>query len=515
VESLGASLSEVTVRFGGQVAVDALSLDIHPGRVHAIVGENGAGKSTAVNVLFGLIPPSEGEVRIGGAVRRLRSPRDAIDAGLGMVHQHFTLVDSMSVLENVVLCAEPDAGGGLVDFAAARAELVRLAERHGIRVDPDARVAQLSFGARQNVEIVKALYRDARLLVLDEPTAVLTPREIEALFAMLRRLRDAGRAIVLITHKLDEVLAIADQVSVLRKGRLVASRTLVADMDAGARRELRDALGREIVGGELPTPLMRDPRPRGEVVMRATGLSGRAGAMRLGPLQLALHAGEILAVAGVAGNGQDALVRALVGLEPRAVSGRLTLAGRDVTAAGVAQRRALGLCYVPEDRQRAGLALQATVAENASVGRLGGAGFARGPFLGRGHMRRFAESLIRRYRIGVRGPRARARTMSGGNQQKLVVARELELGGVVTIVENPTWGVDIGAIATVHRELMAMRDAGQAILLVSSELDEVLALADRTLVMSGGAVVAEFDRDDTTRQQLGAAMIGGGGSVAA
>jgi len=523
-EPLHAALSDVTVRFGGQVAVDALSLHFEPGQVHAIIGENGAGKSTAVNVLFGLVAPDEGEVRIDGMARRFRSPHAAIQAGLGMVHQHFTLVEDMSVLENVVLCAEPDAGAGLVDFQAARAVLDRLAAEHGIMVEADARVRDLPFGARQNVEIVKALYRDARLLVLDEPTAVLTPRESEALFAMLRRLRDAGRTIVLITHKLDEVLAISDRVSVLRKGRLISSRRLdagatVEDSAAGGRAGLRDVLAREIVGGDLPAPLRRAERAPGEIVLRAQAVRRREGAMTVGPLDLTLRGGEILAVAGVAGNGQGALVRALVGLDrqaspgPDASRGRIELAGVDVASVDVAGRRALGLCYVPEDRRHTGLALDASVAENASVARLDAPPLVRGPFLVRRAMRAFAAGLIERYRIAARGPRARAGTLSGGNQQKLVVARELELGGVVTIAENPTWGVDIGAIAAVHRELMAMRDDGRAILLVSSELDEVLALADRTLVMSGGHFVAEFARGEATRESLGRAMTGGAASA--
>ena len=507
-----ASLAGVTVRFGGHVAVDDLSLEFESGRVHALLGENGAGKSTAVNVLFGLVRPDAGAVLIDGEPRRLDSPRAAIAAGFGMVHQHFALVDDMTVLENVVLGAEPDAGAGLVDFAAARAALARLGDERGIVVAPDARVADLAFGARQGVEVAKALYRDARVLVLDEPTAVLTPGEIDALVATLRRLAADGVAVVLITHKLDEVLDVADRVSVMRKGRLASSRELDRDaLDASARESLRAALAREIVGGVPPAPLSRADAPPGMLVLRARGLEAREGGLAVGPIDLDVRRGEIVAIAGVAGNGQGALVRALVGLEPvGSVAGRIELGGADVTGADVAVRRRAGLCYVPEDRQSVGLALDASVAENACVGRLDEPGLRRGPFLARSRMRDLAARLIERYRIAVRGPGARARTMSGGNRQKLVVARELAAGAPLVVAENPTWGVDVGAIAQLHAELVRMRDAGRAILVVSSELDEVLALADRTLVMSGGRVVAELDRAGATREAIGAAMTGVG-----
>lgn len=488
-------LSNVTIRFGSLTAVDDVSLRFTPGSVHAVVGENGAGKTTVMNALFGMLQPAAGMIRVDGVERRWSGPQDAIACGIGMVHQHFMLQPSMSVLENVVLCNEPLAGLGFVSFAKARAALRAIAHDHGIEIDLEAQVARLSLGQRQIVEILKLLYRHAELLILDEPTAVLTPQEKDRLFTVLRGFRDAGKSIVLITHKLDEVMELADMVSVMRAGKLVAGGPIAVTS--------RDQIARQIVGGALPAALPRAERPPGEVVLAVAGLRPSAAT---GPFDFEVRAGEILGITGVSGNGQAALVAALTGMT-RPLVGSVRLAGQDLAGQDVAAHRAAGLSFIPEDRQTVGLALAATVAENASVGRLDEAGFRAGPFLRRAAMAGHAADLIARYHIRVAGPQAAASTMSGGNKQKLVVGRELARSTSLIVVENPTWGVDIGAIDFIHRELMRMRDAGHAIVLVSTELDEVLTLGDRIAVMFAGRMSAPIARAEATRERVGALMV--------
>ncbi|MCR4268776.1 ABC transporter ATP-binding protein [Nitratireductor sp. ZSWI3] len=491
------ALNDVSVRFGQVLAVDRVSLAIEPGEIHALVGENGAGKSTLMNMLFGLVIPTGGTITIDGVPRRWASPQDAIGAGLGMVHQHFMLQESMSVLENIVLCAEPVGRFGFVDFAEARARVGAIARTHGIGVDLDRPLGRLSVGERQAVEILKVLYREADLLILDEPTAVLTPQEKSRLFDALRSFRAAGKAIVLITHKLDEVMEIADRVSVMRAGRLVASSPL-ADTT-------REEIGRGIVGGDLPAPRTRKAQEPGDVILSVDALTVARRGRDVGPISFKLRAGEIVGIAGVSGNGQAELVRALTGLEPLR-SGSVRLCGERIDSLDVERRRRLGMSYIPEDRQRMGLALGASVSENANAGRDDRAAYAAGPFLKHRALARFARSLIDNYRIRVAGPRAAAATMSGGNKQKLVVGRELTRGTPLVIAENPTWGVDIGAIDFIHGELMRMRDAGHAILLISTELDEVIALSDRILVMYAGEISGEVAGGEASRDRVGALM---------
>jgi simple sugar transport system ATP-binding protein len=490
-------LSGITVRFGALVAVNDVSLAIAPGEIHAVVGENGAGKSTLMNVLFGLVEPASGTIGIDGSVRRWASPQGAIAAGLGMVHQHFMLQEEMTILENIVLCSEPVGRFGFVDFAAARRRLKQSAEGHGIAIGLDRMVGDLSVGERQVVEIMKVLYREAEVLILDEPTSVLTPQEKDRLFAILKSFRAAGKAIVLITHKLDEVMEIADRVSVMRGGRLVASGPLAQTS--------KEEIARGIIGGELPVARHRQSREPGDVVLSVENLVAAGHGMAVGPITLSVRAGEIVGIAGVSGNGQAELVQALTGLKPPA-SGVVTLCGVRIEALDVERRRRIGMSYIPEDRQRVGLALGATVAENANAGRDDRAAFSRGAFLNRPAMARFARSLIERYRIRVGGPSARASTMSGGNKQKLVVGRELARATSLVIAENPTWGVDIGAIDFIHGELMRMRDAGHAVLLISTELDEILALSDRILVLYAGKVAGEILRGEASRERIGSLM---------
>ncbi|WP_309083402.1 ABC transporter ATP-binding protein [Chelativorans sp.] len=491
------ALSGITVRFGELMAVDDVSLTIEPGEIHAILGENGAGKTTLMNALFGLVRLAAGTITIDGTERRWSSPQDAIRAGLGMVHQHFMLQDTMTVLENIVLCAEPVGRLGFVDFATARRRLHEKAETHGISLPLGRQVGALSVGEKQVVEILKLLYRDAEVLILDEPTSVLTPEEKDRLFSVLRSFRAEGKAIVLITHKLDEVMESADRVSVMRGGRLVSSSPLAATS--------KERIGREIIGGELPSPRTRGEYRPGETVLSVEGLRIASRAGSVGPISFEVRAGEILGIAGVSGNGQAELVQALVGLK-RPLSGEIALFGRRLDTLDIAARRRIGMSYIPEDRQRTGLALAATVSENANAGREDARAYTRGPFLNRAAMARFARGLIDRYRIRVAGPHARAATMSGGNKQKLVVGRELARATPLTIAENPTWGVDIGAMDFIHGELMRMRDEGHAVLLVSTELDEILALSDRILVMYEGRIAGEVAGREADRERIGRLM---------
>ena len=494
---MDAALTGIKVNFGPLVAVDDVSIAFGASEIHAVVGENGAGKSTLMNVLFGLIRPDAGTIEVDGQVRSWTSAQDAIRAGLGMVHQHFMLQEQMTVLENIVLCGEPVNRLGFVDFKGARRKLAEGFKEHGIVIDLDATVGQLAVGQRQVVEILKMLYRDARLLILDEPTAVLTPQEKDRLFGILRSFARSGKSIVTITHKLDEVMEIADRVSVMRGGRLVSSGPL-ADTS-------KDRIAREIIGGDLPPPMKPLARAPGDVVLSVRNLVVKSRDTCLGPLSFDVRAGEIIGIAGVSGNGQAELVQALTGLRPLK-SGQIALAGQRIDMLDVAARRRVGQSYVPEDRQRVGLALGATVAENANAGRDDVSGFTRGPFLNRQAMARYARAIVDRYRIKVAAASAPASTMSGGNKQKLVVGRELARKTPLVVAENPTWGVDIGAIELIHAELVRMRDSGHAVLLVSTELDEILRLSDRIFVMYSGSLSEEIVAADADRNRIGALM---------
>jgi ABC-type uncharacterized transport system ATPase subunit len=490
-----ARLENIRVSFGSLVAVDDVSLGVAAGEIHAVVGENGAGKSTLMNVLFGLLKPEAGRILIDGDERSWSSPQEAIAAGLGMVHQHFMLQDDMTVLENILICGEPVNRFGFVNFAAARRQIKQGFSEHGIIIDLDARVGDLAVGQRQVVEILKVLYRNARIVILDEPTAVLTPQEKDRLFDILRSFAAAGKSVIIITHKLDEVMQIADRVSVMRAGRLVSSGLLSETS--------KERMAREIVGGDLPPLLKPALRQPGEVVLSLRSYSP-SGRFPVGPVDLEVRAGEIVGIAGVSGNGQSELIQAITGLRP--ATGEITLAGKRIEALDIGARRRAGLSYIPEDRQRVGLALAANVSENANAGRDDPRAFSTGPFLSRKAMSAFARGLIEHYRIKVRGPRAAASTMSGGNKQKLVVGRELSRATPLVVAENPTWGVDIGAIDLIHRELMRMRDAGHAVLLVSTELDEILALCDRIFVIYDGMLSDEISAGEADRNRLGTLM---------
>ena len=494
------SVRQVSRVCGGNIlANDRVSMDLFAGEVHAVVGENGAGKSTLMKLLYGLHAPDSGTIAVDGREVRFASPMDAMRLGLGMVHQHFMLVDSLTVAENVVLGVEPRERFGA--FAPASAERVvrELSERYRLPIDPGALVRTLSVGEQQRVEILKALHRGARVLILDEPTAVLTPQEVDELFAVLRELRANGTAIVLITHKLAEVAAIADRVTVLRAGRVVGG---------GMAAAFTRATLAELMVGRVPAPLgARAEHTAGEPRLEAVNLSVGASAGRtvVHDVTLTVRAGEILGVAGIEGNGQHELVECLAGLRP-AQRGRVRIAGHDVTHAGVREHSAAGLAHIPADRLSRGLVAAMTSAENMVLGRQHDA--AHGPWLGGPALLERARAPLAAHDVRPADPATEAGRLSGGNQQKLVVARELGRAARVLIAAHPTRGVDLGAVDAIHRRILAARDAGLAVLVVSSELSEILALSDRIVVMTGGRLVHETTPAATDERTLGLHMTG-------
>ncbi|MCF3124527.1 ABC transporter ATP-binding protein [Streptomyces arenae] len=482
-------LRGITAEFPGTLANDRVDLTVRRGEIHALMGENGAGKSTLMSVLYGLQRPDAGQILLDGREVSFASPSEAIAAGLGMVHQSFKLFPSFTVAENVVYAAEPRRFG-LADRAEAVRRVAALAEEHGLAVDPAAKVGDLPVGVRQRVEILKLLYRGARTLILDEPTAVLTPAEADALFGVLRSLADEGRTVLLVTHKLREVMEGSDAVTVLRDGR-VAARMRTADTSA-------DGIAAAMTGRAVELDRMRPAGSPGGEVLSVAGLTTDG----VRDVSLTVRAGEIVGIAGVAGNGQSELVEAVAGLRPVA-AGRVMLDGRDVTDGTAAEHRAAGLAYVPEDRAVVGTAPAATIAENLAMGHHRGHGLLRP-----GRLREHARVLIERFGIKAASADHAAGSLSGGNLQKLVIGRELAHESPLLIVEQPTRGVDIGAVQTIHDQLVAHRDAGHAILLVSAELSEIRGLSDRVLVMYEGEIAAEFTREEADERRLGLAMAG-------
>ena len=491
----------ITKRFPGTLANDHIDLEVRPGEIHALLGENGAGKTTLMNILYGLLAPDEGEILVDGERVTIRDPADAIARGIGMVHQHFMLVPVLTVTENVMLGAEVMRGPLLVDAAEAGRRIAALARQLGFDVDPHARVEQLSVGQQQRVEIVKALYRRARILVLDEPTAVLTPQETEEIFGVLRRLRDEGASIVFISHKLDEVLRIADRITVIRRGRVVGERA----PSATSEQELADLM----VGRAVSLRVDRGPAHPGDVVLAVGALrvldDRRHETVR--GVDLEVRRGEIVGIAGVAGNGQEELVEAIVGLR-KPSGGRVTIGAHDVTGASPRAIRARGVGYVPADRQRYGLVLSFPLGDNCVLTDYYRPPYARGAVRDDEAIRSRAASLIEEFDVRTTGPRALASTLSGGNQQKLVVAREFG-GDDLLILDQPTRGIDVGSTEFIHRRAIAQRDAGTAVLLISADLDEVLELSDRILVIHRGRIVAEFDAATAERERIGLLMARG------
>ena len=493
-------------RFGEVVANDAVSLKVAPGSIHGIVGENGAGKSTLVSILYGFYTADSGSIALNGSQVRITSAQEAISHGIGMVHQHFMLVPNFTVLENIMLGHE---GSARLDHGAARArrKLAQLSDAYGLSIEPDAITGALPVGLQQRVEILKALYRGARLLILDEPTGVLTPQETEQLFAILRALKAEGVTILLITHKLKEIMAVTDSVSVMRQGCLLDT-LKTADTSPPQLAELM--VGRKVL---LTTDRNKGNTPSayaGRVILAADRLGYRdaAGTERLRDISFRLHSGEILGIAGVAGNGQSELLSVLAGITPP-TTGHLTVAGQQIDGthpADPALMRRLGMAHVPEDRHQQGMVLAFTAAETAQLGypeRLGG-GVLLDPKKSYRHCRR----LMQDFDIRPPDPNLRSSQFSGGNQQKIVLAREMDAEPDILLVGQPTRGVDIGAIEFIHRQLISRRDAGCAILLVSVELDEILGLADRIMVMNNGAIIGTMDREDADERTLGLMMAG-------
>jgi len=498
-------LRNITKRFGAVLANDRVSVKVEPGTIHSIVGENGAGKSTAMRIAYGFYTADSGEILINGQVQEIRTPHDAIAHGIGMVHQHFMLVEPMTVAENIVLGSEPGSAVSL-DIRKAVDEIRKLSDEFKLTVDPNATVESLSVGQQQRVELLKALYRRAEILILDEPTAVLTPQEVEEFFAILRGMREQGKTIIIITHKLSEVLAISDNVTVMRDGKVVGD---VKTSETNAAELARMMVGREV--------LLRVEKPDahpGAPVLSTSSLTitGRGEARKVDNVSFEVRAGEIVGIAGVEGNGQTELIEALAGLIPGShISGTISFEGRDITGLDARQRKELGIAHVPEDRHRRGLLLDFSLAENTILGvhYRKPAVYAGGILLDQKGIQRRTEQVIRDF--DVRPPNAAlpARALSGGNQQKLIIGREFELPPKLLLVSQPTRGVDIGAIEFIHRKIVELRDAGCAVLLVSAELEEVTALSDRLLVVHNGQIVGEVDPKATSNEEIGLMMTGG------
>ena len=464
------------------------------------MGENGAGKSTLMKIIYGMVHPDEGTIRINGEVVRFRSPKDAIDLGIGMVHQHFMLADNFTVLENVILGSEPRRGLE-IDFRVASDRISQLGETYGLRLDPARRVDVLSVGERQRVEIIKVLYRGAQILILDEPTAVLVPQEVDDLFDSIRDLKAEGVTVLFISHKLDEVLSIADTITVMRDGRTVGT-TTPDEVDAGRLAEM-------MIGSELPSPETRESTVQDEVLLNVTDLSlvSEEGRAILSGITFEVRKGEIVGIAGVEGNGQAQLVDSLLGLEPTA-TGLIELEGTDISHREARERRGAGIGLIPEDRQHQGLLLPSPLWENAALGHQYRAPYAKGPWIDRRGARAQTEEIVRRFDVKTPSVDVPATALSGGNQQKLVVGREIVADPVVLVAAQPTRGIDIGAQAAVWEELKRARVAGMGILLVSADLDELIGLSDTLHVLFEGRLVAQLDPDEVTPELLGSYMTG-------
>jgi simple sugar transport system ATP-binding protein len=497
----------VTKRFPGVVANSDINITVRHGSVHAIVGENGAGKSTLMKILYGMQPPDEGEIRINGKPVKFHSPADAIAAGVGMVHQHFMLADNFTVLENIVLGSEPTRRGRL-DFGKARARITELSKTYGLGLDPDELVEHLGVGDRQRVEIAKVLYRGARLLILDEPTAVLVPHEVDELFENLRELKSEGLTILFISHKLDEVISVADDITVIRRGKTVGT----ADPRSVTTRQLAELM----VGSELPSPETRSDTVREEVVLSVRGLSvlGENGRHAVTDVSFDIHAGEVFGVAGVEGNGQGELVEALMGIRP-ASSGTITLSGKDITHQPTRGRRLAGIGFIPEDRHRQGLLLDASLWENRILGHSDSKPNIRGQLIDRAGARRDTERIVTEFDVRTPGIDVPALTLSGGNQQKLIVGRELSSNPVLLIASQPTRGVDVGAQAAIWEHVRNARAAGLAVLLISADLEELIGMSDAIQVMLRGTFVGAADPATVTAEELGSAMTGAGPAAGA
>jgi len=500
-EEVVLEMKGVRKEFPGVLANDDVDLDVRRGEVHALLGENGAGKSTLMNILYGLYHPDAGEVLLHGKPVTFASARDAIQAGIGMVHQHFMLIPVMTVAENIVLGMEPVREGVLLDERAAEARVRELSERFGLVVDPAALVSEITVGQEQRVEILKALFRGADILILDEPTAVLTPQEAHELFAIIRSLKADGKSIIFISHKLNEVLEIADRITVLRRGKKVQTVPREGATEA--------SLARAMVGREVLLQVEKAPAQPGDVLLSVEDLHVHddRGIEKVRGISFQVRAGEIVGIAGVDGNGQTELVDAITGLR-RLASGRIEVAGRELHQATARRMLDAGVGHIPEDRQRRGLVLEFSIAENIALHDYAKPPDARFGWLFPARLVTRAARLIREFDVRGGGPLTRAGGLSGGNQQKVVVAREIARDPSVLVAAQPTRGLDVGAIEYLHQRIVAERDRGRAVLLVSLELDEILSLSDRILVIYEGEIAGEH-AGGVSEEQIGLEMLGG------
>ena len=492
----------ITKEFPGIKANDDITLQLKKGEIHALLGENGAGKSTLMSVLFGLYQAEDGEIRKDGMPVKINNPNDANDLGIGMVHQHFKLVECFTVLDNIILGAE-DTKMGFVQRKNARAKVQRLSEQYGLKVNLDAKVEDITVGMQQRVEILKMLYRDNEVLIFDEPTAVLTPQEIEELMAIMKGLAREGKSILFISHKLNEIMEVSDRISVLRKGRYIGT------VETSQTNPVE--LSCMMVGHDVQLVVEKAPAQPGEVVLSVRDLHVPSKLYKhdaVKGVSFDAHAGEILCIAGIDGNGQTELVYALSGLE-KSSGGTISIKGQDITHAPIAKRSEAGISHIPEDRHKHGLVLDYTLEQNMVLQSYEQPRFQHMGFIKFGAVREYAERLIEQYDVrSGQGPVTRARSMSGGNQQKAIIARELDRDLPLILAVQPTRGLDVGAIENIHGRLVKERDAGKAVLLVSLELDEVMNLSDRILVMYEGEIVGELDPKETTVEELGLYMAG-------
>jgi general nucleoside transport system ATP-binding protein len=497
----GIEVHGVTKRFPGVIANQDVTITIRHGTVHALIGENGAGKSTLMKILYGVQRPDEGTISIDGRTVSFSSPTDAIKAGIGMVFQHFMLADNLTVLENVALGAEKLFGIG----DRARAEIARISDTYGFALDPDTLVEDLGVGERQRVEILKVLYRGAKIIILDEPTAVLVPQEVDALFANLRELRDTGHTLLFISHKLDEVLAIADDITVMRRGRTVG--------EANPRTTTKRALAELMVGSELPSPQTEESTVTDTVLLDVAevNLVGEHGRHLLRNINLRIHRGEVLGIAGVEGNGQSELVETMMGMRigNSRSTGAISLAGQSVSDWDTRRRREAGVAFIPEDRHHHGLLLEAPLWENRILGHQTRPPASRSGLIDQRAAKADTERIVREYDVRTPSVVTRARSLSGGNQQKLIVGREMSGEPILLIASHPTRGVDVGAQAAIWEHIKRARREGLAVLLVSADLDELIGLSDRIVVILRGELVGEFDPQRVTPQELGTAMTAG------
>jgi len=493
----------ITKKFPGIIANDNVTLQLKRGEIHALLGENGAGKSTLMSVLFGLYQAEEGVIKKNGEIVKINNPNDANNLGIGMVHQHFKLVECFSVLDNIILGVE-DTKNGILQRTQAREKVMALSEKYGLSVNPDALIEDISVGMQQRTEILKMLYRDNEILIFDEPTAVLTPQEIEELLQIMKNLAAEGKSILFITHKLNEIMSVADRCSVLRKGKYIGT---VDIKDC-----TKDDLSRMMVGRDVEFAVQKTPAQLKDVVLDVKNMSVASKVskkMAVSDVTFQVRAGEIVCIAGIDGNGQSELVFGISGLEPVA-GGKVSLLGNDITNAPIRKRSLMGMSHIPEDRHKHGLVLDYTLEDNIVLQRYFQPEFTnKFGFLRRKNIRTYAERLIEQYDVrSGQGPITISRAMSGGNQQKAIIAREIDKDPQLLIAVQPTRGLDVGAIEYIHRQIVAQRDAGKAVLLVSLELDEVMTVSDRILVMYEGEIVGELDPKKTTVEELGLYMAG-------